>query len=179
LYRFFVDAGANAVVAHHTHIISGFERYKGAPIFYSLGNFCFDWEGLRGGTWNKGMVLKLSFEKGSKVEFNYHFIHHNDNFVGTKFVEKSEEAELENMLNKLNEIINDDDLLEAKFDVFANEKRKLMQTWIQPYSGKVLSGLYSKKLLPSLLGSQKRRLINILVKCESHRDLLLNSFIDQ
>jgi len=34
-----VDAGADAVVGHHTHIISGFEKYKDKPIFYSLGNF--------------------------------------------------------------------------------------------------------------------------------------------
>uniref|UniRef100_UPI00404B92E6 CapA family protein n=1 Tax=Flavobacterium sp. TaxID=239 RepID=UPI00404B92E6 len=39
-YRFFVDSGASAVIGHHTHIISGFEIYKEAPIFYSLGNFC-------------------------------------------------------------------------------------------------------------------------------------------
>ena len=58
-YRFFVDAGAHAVVGHHTHIISGYEVYKDAPIFYSLGNFCFDWEGLRNMEWNNGMLVEV------------------------------------------------------------------------------------------------------------------------
>jgi poly-gamma-glutamate capsule biosynthesis protein CapA/YwtB (metallophosphatase superfamily) len=61
------DAGANAVIGHHTHIISGHEVYKEAPIFYSLGNFCFDWEGLRNLPWNKGMIVRLGFEKGKKI----------------------------------------------------------------------------------------------------------------
>ena len=41
-YRFFVDAGADAVVNHHHHCFSGSEVYNGKPIFYGLGNFCFD-----------------------------------------------------------------------------------------------------------------------------------------
>ncbi len=41
-YRFFVDAGADAVVNHHQHCFSGYEVYCGKPIFYGLGNFCFD-----------------------------------------------------------------------------------------------------------------------------------------
>lgn len=39
-----VDAGAALVFGHHPHVVSEFEVYRGAPIFYSLGNFAFDWE---------------------------------------------------------------------------------------------------------------------------------------
>lgn len=34
-----VDAGADLVVQHHSHILKGIEVYKGKAIFYSLGNF--------------------------------------------------------------------------------------------------------------------------------------------
>lgn len=37
-----VDAGASAVVGHHTHTFQASMTYKGAPIHFSLGNFCFD-----------------------------------------------------------------------------------------------------------------------------------------
>lgn len=37
----FVDAGADAVVGHHPHVVQGIEVYKGRPIAYSLGNFAF------------------------------------------------------------------------------------------------------------------------------------------
>ena len=60
-YRFFVDAGADAVVNHHQHCFSGYEVYKGKPIFYGLGNFCFDWEGRRNSIWNQGYAITLTF----------------------------------------------------------------------------------------------------------------------
>ncbi|MEK7137128.1 MAG: AmmeMemoRadiSam system protein B [Patescibacteria group bacterium] len=40
--RSFVDNGAMAVIAAHSHAPSGMEMYKGAPIFHGLGNFVFD-----------------------------------------------------------------------------------------------------------------------------------------
>ncbi len=40
--RSFIDAGADVVVAVHTHVISDMEMYKGKPIFRGVGNFIFD-----------------------------------------------------------------------------------------------------------------------------------------
>jgi poly-gamma-glutamate synthesis protein (capsule biosynthesis protein) len=36
-----LDAAPCAVVAHHPHVPQGIELYRGCPIFYSTGNFCF------------------------------------------------------------------------------------------------------------------------------------------
>jgi poly-gamma-glutamate synthesis protein (capsule biosynthesis protein) len=36
------DAGADIVIGHHPHVPQGIEQYRGCPILYSLGNFCFD-----------------------------------------------------------------------------------------------------------------------------------------
>ncbi|HHE38187.1 MAG TPA: T9SS type A sorting domain-containing protein [Candidatus Cloacimonetes bacterium] len=42
-YRhFMIDAGADAVICHHPHIIQGLEIYNGKLIAHSLGNFAFD-----------------------------------------------------------------------------------------------------------------------------------------
>ena len=40
--RQLVDAGANALVCHHTHTFQTVEQYRGCHIFYSIGNFIFD-----------------------------------------------------------------------------------------------------------------------------------------
>ena len=37
-----VDAGADAIIGHHTHTFQSHLIYKNAPIYFSLGNFCFD-----------------------------------------------------------------------------------------------------------------------------------------
>lgn len=35
-----IDAGADAVISHHAHIVRGIEFYRGRPIFHGLGNGC-------------------------------------------------------------------------------------------------------------------------------------------
>lgn len=37
-----IDAGADAVIGAHPHVLQGIEYYNGKPIFYSLGNFIFN-----------------------------------------------------------------------------------------------------------------------------------------
>jgi len=37
-----LDAGSDAIIGHHAHILKPIEVYKGKPIFYSLCNFAFD-----------------------------------------------------------------------------------------------------------------------------------------
>lgn len=41
LARAYIDAGADAVIGSHPHVLQGMEFYKEKPIFYSLGNFIF------------------------------------------------------------------------------------------------------------------------------------------
>ena len=42
LAHMFIDAGADAVIGHHPHVVQEMEIYKKRPIFYSLGNTVFD-----------------------------------------------------------------------------------------------------------------------------------------
>jgi hypothetical protein len=42
-----IDAGAHAFIGHGPHVLRGVEIYKRRPIFYSLGNFIFEAEGMR------------------------------------------------------------------------------------------------------------------------------------
>lgn len=174
-YRFFVDAGANAIIGHHTHIISGFEVYKNAPIFYSLGNFCFDWEGMRNHPWNKGMMVRMQFEKNKNIEFEFEFFNQNNEELGLFLLSGVEKEITEQHLQGLNAIILDDVLLEQKFNEFAAKWKPVMNTWIQPYRGNYLPSLYKKGLLPSIISENKKLLYTNLIRCESHRDILLNS----
>ena len=37
-----IDAGADALICHHTHTLQTIEQYQGKSIYYSIGNFIFD-----------------------------------------------------------------------------------------------------------------------------------------
>lgn len=57
--RFLIDAGADAVICHHTHVVSGMEYYKGKPIVYGLGNFFFPYPD-EPDSWHTGLLCKLT-----------------------------------------------------------------------------------------------------------------------
>jgi len=64
-------AGADAVIGHHPHVMNGFEVINGCPIFYSLGNFCFDSDYVCAYPhWEKGGIVKMAWDDGGlyKIE---------------------------------------------------------------------------------------------------------------
>lgn len=42
--RQIINAGANTLICHHPHTLQTIEHYRGATIYYSVGNFIFDLE---------------------------------------------------------------------------------------------------------------------------------------
>lgn len=60
----FVDAGADAVIGSHPHVIQSSENYKGKAIYYSLGNFIFD-QYFSEKT-KKGLALEMEIDLQSK-----------------------------------------------------------------------------------------------------------------
>jgi poly-gamma-glutamate synthesis protein (capsule biosynthesis protein) len=55
-----IDAGADAIIGHHPHVVQTIENYNGKYIFYSLGNFIFDNNRPPG---NSGIFAIFSFSK--------------------------------------------------------------------------------------------------------------------
>jgi poly-gamma-glutamate synthesis protein (capsule biosynthesis protein) len=41
-----IDAGADLIIGHHPHVPHAVEIYKGKVVFYSLGNFVFQYDGF-------------------------------------------------------------------------------------------------------------------------------------
>ena len=59
LAKKYIDAGADAVIGAHPHILQGMEIYNGKPVVYSLGNFLFGTKTLDSG------LAVLRIENGS------------------------------------------------------------------------------------------------------------------
>lgn len=70
-YRQMIDLGCDAVIAHHPHVVQGYEIYKEKPICYSLGNFCFSKsEGKENSEWYRGAIAVLSINN-NKVKLDF------------------------------------------------------------------------------------------------------------
>jgi poly-gamma-glutamate capsule biosynthesis protein CapA/YwtB (metallophosphatase superfamily) len=173
-YRFFIDAGADSVIGHHTHCYSGYEIYKGKSIFYSLGNFIFDWPGKYDSIWNEGYAVQFTIYDDS-INFLLHPFIQGDREPGVRMMNKSERKIFDENLAQLNLQISDSKKIESKFQEFLHSRKKDYLSFIEPYSNKYLLGLFDKGLLPSLISRQKRRTILNLVRCEAHRDILIQA----
>jgi poly-gamma-glutamate capsule biosynthesis protein CapA/YwtB (metallophosphatase superfamily) len=171
LYRFFIDAGADAIVSNHTHCFSGFEIYKEKPIFYGLGNFIYDWPGRVNTDWNKGYVVRLLFS--DKVRFEIIPLKQGNNIPGAFHLSEKEKAEFQHILETRNQIIADDAKLEKAFQEYIEGVTPMYDAFIEPYFGRLFNAMRQRGLLPNILSRKKRLLLLNLTRCEAHREVLL------
>lgn len=166
-YRFFVEQGADAVVNHHQHCYNGYEVYQGKPIFYGLGNFCFDKKDPNDRLWNEGITVQIGFGKNSVDYMVLPLVQCADAPI-ISFI--SESSEIMDKMNKLNAIIADDDALKKSFLNMANNKRFLK--FLEPFDNKYIKLLKAKGLFPSFLTRSRKNTILEVFRCEAHRDVM-------
>ena len=114
-YRAFIDAGADAVIAHHPHVAQGFEEYNGKFIAYSLGNFHFyPRKANPPPYWRKSFSLKLFVNKHklAAIEVVPHKI--NDDYC-LELLEGEERKNFLERIDRLNDILQDDELGDIYF----------------------------------------------------------------
>lgn len=172
-YRFYAEEGADVVVGHHIHCVSGYEIFNGVPIFYSLGNLFFPYKTSLE-KWHEGMILKLEIE-GEKVKFELipYFQCKNGDVIeimkGDAYDKFFKEVE------EINEVIKCDSMLEKKWNELVQTKEREMISIVN-IPCDFLRRLVMKLNLDNLFRKRKqKKLILNLVRCESHREVLLGS----
>ncbi len=171
-YRFFIDAGADAVINHHQHYSSGYEIYKNKPIVYGLGNLLFN-SGLNSSTyWNTGYMVQLLLD-GPQTD--YRIIPYQQSKEKPKIttLKGTELQSFHKRLEKLNAVIGDDNQLEKNYQRFLLQKNSVNENLLTPYSSKYLTYAYSKGLLPSFISKKKALILLNRIECESLRESLI------
>lgn len=167
-YRFLVDVGADAIINHHQHCPCGYEVYKGKPIYYGLGNFCFDWDGKRNSIWNIGYIVCLELNDGNEVESEIIPYSQCNDTPTVNLLEEEDSCSFKQMIKGLCESIKDENLLETKLALFNEKNDYLYRKMLEPYSGKIANGLYRRGVLPSTIKKDRvLSLVDFLI-CESH-----------
>lgn len=171
LYRYLIENGADAVIAHHTHTYSGFEIYQSKPIFYGLGNFIYDWPGKTNLPWNYGYCVRMTISE--KADFEIIPLKHSGEKPGVFHTSEEETALFYKEIERLNAIIADDSKLESEFKKYCTSVFPMYDAFLEPYFGKHITALRKRGFFPRFLSSRKRRLYLNIIRCESHRDVLL------
>jgi poly-gamma-glutamate synthesis protein (capsule biosynthesis protein) len=172
-YKSLIDYGADVVIASHPHVPQGWEEYMGKPIFYSLGNFCFDIEG-NSEYWNTSLCVKLTVS--DKINYQVYSLSYKDHVLA---IDNSKKKHIE----YLNNLLTNNTL----YTQYINDScRRLYKSYRYQIlkSNKGYSILHSFKLTIKLfvfLFVKKSGIIDLFntFQCESHRWAIENYLANQ
>lgn len=170
-FHYLADVGADMVVGHHTHVISGYEIYNGKPLIYSLGNFFFPYPG-EPESWNEGILLNCIIEESIQFEL-IPFYQCKDGLQVTLIEGDKKESVLQK-IKELSSIIIDDSLLEAAWNIYVQNTGEGLARQIL-YPTKMDKLLLKLPFLKKYISDTKRSrsIINIL-RCTSLEQLLID-----
>lgn len=174
LHRFFIDAGADAVINHHQHCFSGFEVYKGKPIFYGLGNFLFDSPNKMNCPWNYGYMVELLLDSEKhRIDYQLHPYEQCNGRFGVFEVKDKEGFQAE--VSELNKVIAEEVNLTKRWNEFVENNRSFYNPALVPYKNRILNKLHRVKLMPSFMSKYQIKYLYDVINCDSHRVRFLES----
>lgn len=111
--RAMVDSGASLILGHHPHVVQGIEKYNKSLIFYSLGNFLFDFLWSR--RTREAFIANISMH-GNKIDYGIMPVRINNNYQ----IERMNISDSENFkcyMNQISSFENIDDLYAAEDEI--------------------------------------------------------------
>lgn len=166
-YRFFVDAGADVVINHHQHCYSGYEMWHGKPIFYGLGNFCFDYGMGRQAVWYEGYAVELDFQDDTITFRLLPYVQCKEQPVVSFLKDRKT---FNSRIKELNSIISDAEKLKSANESYYDKcSVDILSHFVMP--GRVYRHfpLLGKLLFPLSFKIKKYHIKN-LIFCEAHLD---------
>jgi len=160
LYRHFIELGAEAVIAMHTHCPQGYEFYEGKPIVYSMGNFYFPTAKLQKKFWYCGYMTELNIEADSISLVIHPYRFDSESFT---VLESAEKEEFLGYIADISAPIADPAEIQAWFDSWC-----LTSTYLNNLT----------KFKPEMFAdgmAEEIRSVKNLFGCEAHNELLRNT----
>ncbi len=161
LYRHFIDIGAKAVIAMHTHCPQGYEMYNGSPIVYSMGNFFFLPGKEKDAAWYHGYMTMLDI---NNENISIEVIPYRFDFDGHYILKGEEKENFMKYLNYLSDAIQDEKRISEYFDSWC----------IIVGMGYMLNWL---NYTPEILNDAPKSIVALknVLGCEAHNELLRNT----
>lgn len=168
-YRFFIDAGADAVVNHHQHCYSGYEVWHGKLIFYGLGNLCFDNPLVQSGIWTEGYCVSIEFSDNSPAFILHPYKQCTNDFI----IKLLDHNAFNDRLEELNAIIATPVSLQIALEEYYESSSKYYGNIFEPFYNRIYLAAKHRGWLPSFISKKRKLVASNFVNCEAHRDKLI------
>lgn len=170
-YRFYADQGADIVVGHHTHCISGNEVYKGVPIYYSLGNFLFTKNNIND-EWYTGLILEVEITSEG-IDCQIHPVRQEKESFKLSFLKDIDKEEVLGRFKTYSNVINNPDELLNNWKMYIEKQSKQYLNYWSPLASienRYISGIL-RRLGVNFINKKAATLHLNLMRCEAHLDL--------
>jgi poly-gamma-glutamate synthesis protein (capsule biosynthesis protein) len=179
-YRFYIEAGATAVINHHQHVVSGYEIYQGKPIFYGIANIIPGKIVVPGCLY--GIAVALELDKLS-LKWDMIPLKFNESAMRLEELQGATRQEFFDYVESLSEVISNPEHLKTKYGQFLDEKwRKTGYNISFSKHSRTLFRIARKvgmvDAYTKIMGYEKfsnnfrNNTLWNLVRCETHRDAL-------
>lgn len=168
--RFYADMGADAIILHHSRIISGYEVYNSTPIFYGIGNLLHLSQNTQE---HNGLIVRFNIDKAKNIAFEFFPIELDPDTKVVSFSKSEKKEEIIRNTEKLSEIIIDDNKLQTEWNNYVQNKSTLYLSILAGYPRilyriskklKILN-LYKKYLL---INKRKYLPKKNIIQCQAH-----------
>jgi poly-gamma-glutamate synthesis protein (capsule biosynthesis protein) len=173
-YRFFAENGADVVISHHTHCVSGYEVHNTVPILYGLGNMLFTKKSDQPG-WFTGLIAQLTLQKGQPVQFKLIPTGQEKENFRLSILQNDAKQEVLNEVEIYSSIIADNAKLKAAWaGLIEQRKNQYLYTFSAINS---VPGRYVKSILKRAgfinASLSKKYLTGVVnyISCEAHLDV--------
>lgn len=169
--RFLAEQGCSAIVCHHSHVISGMEKWNNVPIFYGLGNFVFDWP-KKAEDWHLGTMIQFVIAPSGELEFQYSFFRQFHTQPGVFLLEGKELEQATENFKSISRQLSDISYVETKWTALIKRIEKSILADLFSLN-KWHRRLMYYKIFPNLMNTPGKRnqLFNRFF-CESHREIM-------
>ncbi|MBY8292734.1 CapA family protein [Vibrio fluvialis] len=176
LCQYYVDLGADGVLCHHPHVPGAYETYKGKPIVYSMGNTVFGRLGSLPSDWRIGYAVSIRLEADLPFEIIPYCL--DDQEKALVLLKGDERDAFIHRMEGYASLLLDKQAWLTEWRAFV--ARKTDEALIQhffPFQFKGLGRLVkSSGVLPKLCRSTAGYKKLNQIRCESHRELLIQAF---
>ncbi len=176
LYRFYADNGADIIITHHAHRLSGYEIYNNTPILYGLGSFLFTRHKKNNDEWYRGLFVNITFSKNAAIGFELFFTKQEVNTFRVSLPSEDEKKNRENEIDHINKIIPNKQKLESHWEKWVNVKAHYYLNsllFTSDIKNRFVKFLFNKINISNFIRSNNHnaKLLNI-IRCEAHKELI-------
>lgn len=172
-FKFMVDAGADTVIAHHTHRYSGMIYYKQKPLLFGLGNFLCPTKTMVKDDWLIGLLAIMELNEHS-IDVKLQPVKMNESFDKVDLVASDLKNNILAHSNEISSKINNESWLLNYWQRHdKSEKQKILDLLKSNTKLEYRLRKYLPAIFKSQISQHKKNILLNMLRCDSHRNRLI------